>query len=68
MHFSASKLTQKVNLAETEKAQVQLEMNELREKLGSLKQKYDDAIVDSRLMVNREEHIDALSVVKQWVT
>lgn len=68
MHFPASKLTQKVNLAETEKAQVQLEVNELREKLGSLKQKYEDAVVDSRLKMNREEHIDALSVFKQWVT
>lgn len=52
-------------MAETEKAQLQLEVDELRAKFNGLKQKFDEAVIDSRSKMNMEEHIDSLSAIKQ---
>lgn len=62
---SASKLAQRTSVAETEKAQLQLEVDELRAKVNGLKQKYDEAVIDNRSKMNMEEHIDSLSAIKQ---
>ena len=64
--FSVNKLTKQLVLANSEKAEVEKELDELRQKFRDLKQKQEKLVLDSEGHVTQEDHINKMADLKRW--
>ena len=66
--FLVNKLTKQLVLVNSEKAQVDKELDELRQKFRDLKQKNEKLVLDSEGHVTQEDHINKMTDLKRFVT
>ena len=63
--LSVNKLTKQLVLANSEKAEAEKELDELRQKFRDLKQKQEKLVLDSEGHVTQEDHINKMADLKR---
>ena len=63
--LSVNKLTKQLVLANSEKAEVEKEVDELRQTFRDLKQKHEKLVLDNEGHVTQEDHINKMADLKR---
>ena len=63
--FTVNKLTKQLVLANSEKSEVERELDELRQKYRDLKQKNEKLVLDTEGHITQEDHINKMTDLKK---